>query len=102
MGTKTDLIVIATAKARPGKERELEQALRAVAKPTRAQPGCVGFGLFRLADDPALITGYERWASAADHQRHLQGAHVQTLMSAMANVLAEPPQIVVYTVLDEE
>ena len=102
MGKRTDLLVIASAKAQPGKEQALEQALRAVAKPTRGQPGCVGFSLYRSADDPAVIVGYERWASAADHQRHLQGAHVQTLMSAMANVLAEPPQIVAYTILDED
>jgi quinol monooxygenase YgiN len=62
----------------------------------------VGFSLYRSADDPAVIVGYERWASMADHQRHLQGAHVQTLMSAMANVLAEPPQIVAYTILDAD
>jgi quinol monooxygenase YgiN len=102
MGKKTDLLVIASAKAQPGKEKELENALRAVAKPTRAQPGCVSFSLYRSADNPAVIVGFERWASSADHQRHLQGAHVHTLMSAMANVLAEPPQIVAYTILDEE
>lgn len=101
MGKATDLLVIASARARVGKEHELEQALRAVAKPTRSQPGCVSFSLFRSADDPAVIVGYERWASSADHARHLQGAQVQTLMSAMANVLAEPPQIVAYTILDE-
>jgi hypothetical protein len=39
MNKRTDWIVIASAKAKSGKEKELEQALRDVAKPTRAQAG---------------------------------------------------------------
>ncbi len=102
MTKKTDLIVIASAKAQPGKEQALEQALRDVAKPTRAQPGCVSFTLFRSLENPAIIVGFERWASKADHANHIQGAHVQTLMMAMGPVLAEPPHIVAYEIIDEE
>jgi quinol monooxygenase YgiN len=98
---KSDLIVIAAAKAKPGKEAELEQALREVAGPTRAQPGCVQFSLYRRQDTSATIIGFERWASEAHHQQHLQGAHVQKLMSRMADILAEPPDIVSYAVLDD-
>jgi steroid delta-isomerase-like uncharacterized protein len=101
MTAPSDLIVIATARAKPGAEPTLENALRDVAAPTRAQPGSVGFSLFRSADDPAIIVGLERWASAADHDRHLQGAHVQRLMSAMGPALVEPPIIAAYEVLDD-
>jgi len=99
---KSDLIVIATAKAKAGKEKDLERALRDVAKPTRAQPGSVAFSLFRSTENPAIIVGFERWESTKAHDKHLQGAHVQKLMAAMADVLAEPPQIISYEVLDEE
>jgi quinol monooxygenase YgiN len=100
-GNLSDVIVIAAAKARPGKERDLERALREAAGPTRAQPGCVQFNLYRRADAPATIVGFERWASEDDHQRHLKGAHIRKLMSAMGDILAEPPDIVAYQVLDE-
>lgn len=102
MSERSDLVVIARAQAQPGKERDLEKALRAVAKPTRAQAGCVSFSLYRAADNPAVIVGYERWASKEHHDRHLEGAHVQTLMSAMAGILAEPPHIAAYTIMDED
>jgi uncharacterized protein YndB with AHSA1/START domain/quinol monooxygenase YgiN len=102
MRKKTDLVVIAAAKAQPGKEKALEQALRDVAKPTRGQPGCVSFSLYRSAENPAVIVGHERWASREDHERHLRGAHVQALLSAMASLLAEPPHIVSYQIVDEE
>lgn len=101
MSAKSDQIIIATAKAKPGSEPTLEAALRDVAEPTRAQPGSVAFSLYRSADNPAVIVGLERWASAADHDRHLQGAHVQRLMAAMGPVLAEPPVIASYEILDE-
>jgi quinol monooxygenase YgiN len=101
MPKKSDLIVLASAKAKPGKEKDLERALRDVAAPTRAQPGSVAFSLYRSIDDPTVIVGVERWESAAEHDRHLHGAHVQRLMSAMANILAEPPRIVSYEILDE-
>jgi len=98
---KTDLIVLARATAKPGKEAELESALRECAGPTRAQPGCVQFQLFRAANDPATLVGYERWASELYHQQHLKGAHVQRLMERMADILAAPPEIVAYAAIDE-
>ena len=101
MANKRDLIVIATARAKPGKERTLERALRDVAAPTRAQPGSVAFSLFRAAGDPGTLVGFERWESAEAHDKHLQGAHVQRLMAAMGDALAEPPQIVAYEIIDE-
>jgi quinol monooxygenase YgiN len=100
-GSVSDLIVIAEASANPGKGQALELALREAAGPTRAQPGCVQFSLYRRKDAPATIVGFERWASAEDHQRHLKGAHVQRLMGRMADILAEPPRIVSYELLDE-
>lgn len=102
MAKKTDLVVIASAKARPGKQGELEAALREVAGPTREQPGLVTFSLYRSVEDPNVIVGFERWASAQDHEQHLRGAHVQKLIAAMVNILSEPPKILSYKILDEE
>jgi|SRR5882724_3568873 len=100
--SRSDLIVIASAKAQPGKVKELEHALLEAAGPTRLQPGCVSFSLYRSVDDPTVIVGFERWASSSDHDRHLKGAHVQTLISQMGPILAEPPKIISYTVMNEE
>ena len=98
---KTDVIVLASATAKPGRGGELEAALREAAGPTREQPGCVQFMLLRVQNDESTIVGYERWASEADHQKHLQGAHIQRLMSRMADILAGPPNIVSYEPIDE-
>lgn len=101
MKSASDYIVIASATARPGKEAELEQAQREVAGPTRAQPGCVEFRLLRSAENRSTIVGFERWAAKADHDRHMQGVHFQTLALRMAGVVASPPSVVSYDVFDE-
>ncbi|HLI66258.1 MAG TPA: putative quinol monooxygenase [Caulobacteraceae bacterium] len=101
MTTNSNILIIASATAKPGKEGELISALREVAEPTRAQPGCIQFGLYQLDGPGRAIVGIERWASAADHERHLAGAHFQRLASRMADLVAEPPRIVFHTVIDE-
>jgi quinol monooxygenase YgiN len=101
MSTKTDIIIIATATALPGKEKELEKALCDVANPTRDQKGCVEFSLFRSKENPGIIVGLERWSSDEEHNRHLQGEHVKKLFAAMGAVLAAPPVISSYNILDE-
>jgi len=98
----TDLVIIASAKAKPGMVNELEQALAEAAIPTRLQPGCISFGLYRSQDDPNVVMGIERWTSSEAHGKHLQGAHVQTLMTKFNDILAEMPVISSYTVANED
>jgi steroid delta-isomerase-like uncharacterized protein len=88
------LVVIATATAKPGSESKLEQALRDVAGPTRAQPGCLRWELFRSVADPAQLTALEYWASEQDHEQHLKGDHVRRLIDQFEALVAGPPQIV--------
>ena len=76
---KSDLIIIASARAQPGKEKDLERALCDVAAPTRAQPGSVQFALLRSLENPGIVVGFERWASAQHHDRHLRGPHFKKL-----------------------
>ncbi len=99
--SKSDIIIIATALAQPGKEKQLEKALNDVANPTRQQPGSVEFSLYRDKNNPNLIVGFERWASEADHDKHLQGDHVKALFAAMGDVLAAPPVIATYQIINE-
>jgi quinol monooxygenase YgiN len=91
----TELVSIATATAHPDRADDLIRELQARTGPTRAQPGNLEFTLYQQADAPATIVAYERWASRADWERHLQGEHVTSLMAVFEAILAEPPQITV-------
>jgi quinol monooxygenase YgiN len=90
--TTAEIAIFATARALPGKEADLAKALRDVAAPTLAQPGCLGFCLYG-SEDGSMITAFERWASRMDHHRHLQGAHVSELMARFNGILAGAPTI---------
>lgn len=65
--------------ARPGKEKELESALRALVAPTRREEGCLRYSLYRAAEPGAAgrYLLYEVWRSREAHARHTQTPHFQ-------------------------
>lgn len=57
--------------AQPGRGDELEGHLRAMLLPTRGEPGCLGYQLFRSdseADDLALLESYESEQAFESHK----------------------------------
>lgn len=49
------LTIIAKPEARPGKEQEVFGACPALPAPTRAEEGCLTYGLHRSTEDPATV-----------------------------------------------
>lgn len=88
-----DLPVVAVITAKPGSEKQVEEALNALIEPTRAEPGCVSYNLFVSAADPATFITVETWRSQADLDAHLQSAHVQGALGAAGEHLAQAPGI---------
>jgi quinol monooxygenase YgiN len=93
------LTVIARARAKPGKEAALKAALQALLLPTHQEPGCLHYSLHRCNDIPGQFVTYERWASRDALDAHLSSVHVQALLSKLDALLAEPPEIVTYSVV---
>jgi quinol monooxygenase YgiN len=76
--TNRDLVtVVATMRAKAGKEDELRAALESVLEPTRAEDGCVNYDLHQGLQDPAIFTFYENWTSAEALDAHLKSPHMQ-------------------------
>jgi quinol monooxygenase YgiN len=88
-----DLPVVAVITAKPGSEKQVEEALNALIEPTRAEAGCVSYNLFVSAADPATFITVETWRSQADLDAHLQSAHVQEALGAAGEHLAQAPGI---------
>jgi quinol monooxygenase YgiN len=61
----------------PGREAELEAHLRSLAAPTRAEPGCLAYDLYRSPEHPHEFMRFERWESAAALERHKQTPHLR-------------------------
>ena len=66
---------IATLIAKPGQQDLLEQGLRALVEPSRAEVGCSQYDLHRDLADPQIFYVIEHWASEEILQAHNASAH---------------------------
>ena len=89
--------VIAYHRAKPGKERALRDALLAVCAPTHAEKGCINYDLHVSPDDPGLLVFHENWKSKADLDAHLASPHIDAFRAIAAELLAEPPNITLWS-----
>ena len=92
MSTPTDhrpdlLTVVASMRARSGKEEELRELLQGVIEPTKQEAGCVNYDLHQSITDSAVFYFYENWESAEHLDAHLQSSHLQHALSRADELL---------------
>lgn len=96
-----EMTVTARAKAKPGREGDLERALRAVVGPTHQEAGCLHYSVHRGLEDRATFVTIERWTSKEAVDRHMTAPHTQALLKQIPELLAAPPDITAYELLPE-
>jgi quinol monooxygenase YgiN len=74
------LTVVATMRAKPGREDELQAALAALVEPTLAEDGCHTYALHRGTTDPAEFAFYENWTSQSHLDAHLATPHIEKFL----------------------
>ena len=92
MPTPTDerrdlLTVIASMRAKPGKEQALREALEALIAPTAQEDGYVNYDLHQGVEDPAVFFFYENWTSAEALDAHLAAPHLERFVGIMDDLL---------------
>ena len=60
---------------RPGEETPVGRAHLEMVGLTRAEPGCLGYDLYRSLDDPSLMFLYENWTDQAALDKHMNTSH---------------------------
>lgn len=95
MTTPTDerrdlLTVVATMRARAGKERELREALEALVEPTTGEAGCVNYDLHQNLEDPGEFAFYENWESPDQLDAHLAAPHLVAFVDRIPDLLDGP------------
>ncbi|HMD93142.1 MAG TPA: putative quinol monooxygenase, partial [Trebonia sp.] len=65
-----EFVVIAQYRARAGEEDRVEEALRKMVEPTRAEPGNRDYQVFRDPGQPAVFVLFERYADEAAFDAH--------------------------------
>jgi quinol monooxygenase YgiN len=68
-------VVIARWTAQPGNEEGVRRALAALARPSRAEPGCRAYRVLRSNDDPRVFLIYEEYADEAAYEAHAASDH---------------------------
>lgn len=95
MNPKT-ITVVATFKARPGKESELRAALIGLVAPTRKEAGCLNYDLHASPDDPTSFLFHENWTTKAALDAHLQSPHVKALLPRVDELCVAFPEIKIW------
>jgi len=79
--------------AREGEEKAVEEALREVTAPSREEPGCLSFHLFRSVRDPRLFYIHSRWVDEAAFQKHAVLAHTERFLTKVDALLDRPREV---------
>ena len=76
-----EFVVIAQYRARAGEEGRVDEALRKMVEPTRAEPGNLDYQVFRDPRQPAVFVLFERYTDVAAFDAHRASPHFTTWLS---------------------
>ncbi len=88
--------VIATFRAKPGREAELLAVLTALIEPTRAEPGCRLYELWRNRQDGTELTFVEEWSSDEALAAHAASDHIAEARARYPELIAEEVSLRLY------
>ncbi len=81
--------VVATLRAKAGKEAELRKELLVLIPPTLQEPGCLRYDLHQELEHPEVFVFYEQWQSPAHLEAHLSRPHMEAFKAKMDMLLSE-------------
>jgi quinol monooxygenase YgiN len=87
------LTVVAFAQAKPGKEKDLEEALLELVSHTRKEAACINYDLHRHLGKPGMFVFYENWIDKAGLEQHRKSQHITDFRAKASDLLGEPLQI---------
>jgi quinol monooxygenase YgiN len=87
LASTTPVAVYGFARAKAGKERELEDAIRAIIPAVRAEQGHEQYAVHTSKEAPGAFAFYERWSTGADIARHVQQAHMQDYFGKLGDLV---------------
>jgi quinol monooxygenase YgiN len=96
----SEVVVVGSFKAQPGKEAEAVEAFKALVDPTHHEEGCILYALHQGTDDPRRLAFVERWASRELLDAHLESAHVSKVLERADELFGDSADIVVYEPLE--
>ena len=93
------LRIVARIVAKPDRIEETRALLVSLIAPTRKEPGCLSYELLQNLADPADFTFVEKWESEAAFAAHLATEHLKAAFAKAPELVAAPPDIRQYAVV---
>ncbi|MBC8164960.1 MAG: antibiotic biosynthesis monooxygenase [Bryobacteraceae bacterium] len=90
------LTVVATIKAKQGKEEEVREALLTLVEPTRGEAGCMQYEPHLSTEVPGEFVFVEKWSDQQALDKHMKSTHYMAVSARLKDSLAEPPSIRTY------
>ena len=97
----SEVVVVGSFTAKPGKEDEGLQAFKDLVQPTHDEPGCILYALHQGTDNPAQLAFVERWASREELDAHLGSPHVKAILERAEELFGDSGTITVYEAVPE-
>lgn len=88
-GKSAPLTIVAQLKAKPGKEKELQEVLQALVKPTRREKGLINYDMHVSNEDPGLFLFYENWRTKGEWDTHMKSPHLEAFGKRNDELVAE-------------
>ena len=85
------LALYVSLKAKPGKEKEVEEFLKVGAQLAAKEPGTVTW--YGLKEDDGLYSVFDTFEDEAGREAHLNGDIAKALMAKASELFAEAPKI---------
>ena len=95
--TESKVTVIARIKARADKVQRVEEELRKLLAPTRAENGCINFDMHQGAADHSQFLFHENWTSEAALKAHFETPHIKNWLRQAEGLLAEPLEVTLWS-----
>src|SRR5262245_23199917 len=90
------VVVIATMRAREGKESSVRDVLTALIVESRQEKGCLQYDMLVGDEDPAEFALYERWESVVLMNAHLRSRHIEVAYGITTDLIEGSPKVVSY------
>jgi quinol monooxygenase YgiN len=91
-------VVVARIAGLAGRASELRQLLSDRAGAARAEPGCAGYDVAELLDEPATFLVVETWRSPAEMRAHFASDAHAAYQHRVDELLARPSEVLVHDV----
>lgn len=90
------IVIVAVLKAQVGREKEMEDALRAMILKVQPEEGTLAYVLHRAQNETGKFLFYEKYKDKAAFDHHGSTPYIKELFAKIGPLLAAKPSIEMY------